>query len=100
MARVQFKQKCQRCKKNYVLTTRKHQYLVCYECQKKELSQPVQDSEMRKLFDIPEEFYKESTFLRNIKINYLKFENLTQRQIEAFKKTVEDMKEKNQVNNT
>ena len=49
---------------------------------------------MKKLFDIPESFYKENSFLRDIKINYLRFGNLSEKQIEAFKKVVNDMNEK------
>jgi len=48
---------------------------------------------MKKLFDIPEKFYQENLFLRNIKSNYLRFGKLSDKQIEAFKKTVEKMKE-------
>ena len=33
-------------------------------------------------------------FLRDIKINYLRFGKLSERQIEAFKKVVKKMKEK------
>ena len=40
----------------------------------------------KKLFNIPEEYYKENAFLRSIKINYLKYHNLTDKQIETFKK--------------
>ena len=48
---------------------------------------------MKKLFNIPEEFYKENSFLRNIKVSYLRFDKLSERQIEAFEKTVAKMKE-------
>jgi len=47
---------------------------------------------MKKLFDIPEEFYKENVFLRNIKVNFIRYESLTDNQINAFKKTVDEMK--------
>ena len=53
----------------------------------------IEDPKMKKMFDIPEEFYKKNSFLRDIKVNYLRYENLSDRQIEAFKKTVERMKE-------
>ena len=53
----------------------------------------VKDPKMKKMFDIPEEFYKENSFLRDIKVKYLQWGGLTERQIEAFKKTVEKMKE-------
>ncbi len=89
---ISFKQKCSRCKKNYVVATRRSRWVECYDCERPKLMQKVEDPEMAKMFDIPEEFYKENSFLRSIKINYHRFGSLTERQLEAFKKTVEDMK--------
>ena len=77
-----------------VLMQSRNQFPVCYECEKKELQGEIKDPEMKKLFDIPEEFYKNNSFLRSIKKNYLRFENLTEKQIEMFKKVVQDMKNK------
>jgi len=89
---IRFKQKCVRCKKNYVLVTkRSRQPRICFDCQKRELEGEVKDPEMKKLFDIPMDFYKQNTFLRNIKVNYLRYGNLTENKINAFKKTVEEM---------
>ena len=65
---------------------------MCYDCQKAEMKGEIKDPKMKKMFDIPEEFYKENSFLRDIKIKYLKWGELTERQIEAFKKVVKDMK--------
>ena len=90
---VQFKQKCKRCFKNYVLSTRRSRYIVCEECQKKEYSGEITDPEMKELFDIPEEFYKENYFLRDIKSKYLRFGSLSEKQIEAFKRAAAEMKE-------
>ena len=90
--RIQYKQKCARCKKNYVLVTSRNRFAVCYECQKGELHGEIKDAKMKKMFDIPEEYYKKSAFLRDIKINYLDYGKLTDRQIEAFKKVVKNMK--------
>jgi len=53
----------------------------------------ITDPEFKKLFDIPEEYYIENSFLRNIKSNYLKYHNLTENQIAAFNKVVQQMKE-------
>jgi len=92
MARVKFKQKCSKCNKNYVLTSSRHGYMVCYECQKEEMNQPINDPEMKDLFNIPEEYYKHNYFLRNIKVNYIRYKNLSENQINAFKKTVIDVK--------
>ena len=87
---VKFKQKCIRCRKNYVVVSGRD-YPVCYECQKNELNVKISNPKMRKLFDIPEELYEKNYFLRDIKIRYLKFRNLSEKQIDAFKKTVEKL---------
>jgi hypothetical protein len=82
-----------KCKKNYVITTTSQKYVICYECQKDLLIGEIKDPMFKKLFDIPEDYYKTNAFLRNIKINYLRYYSLTENQISAFKKTVEKMKE-------
>ncbi len=74
-----------------VLITGRNQFPICYDCQKKELSGEIKDPKMKKLFKIPEECYKQNGFLRSIKSNYLKFGKLSDKQIEAFKKTVKEM---------
>ncbi|MBW2981681.1 hypothetical protein KY343_02265 [Candidatus Woesearchaeota archaeon] len=89
---VRFKQKCFKCKKNYVLVGRGDRFPICYDCQKDDLNQEIKDPKMKKMFDIPEDFYRNNSFLRNIKMNYIRFGKLSEKQIEAFKKTVEDMK--------
>ena len=87
-----FKHLCKKCKKNRVLVSSKNKFPICYDCQKEELNKEIKSPKMKKLFDIPEEYYKENAFLRSIKINYLRFGNLSEKQIEYFKKTVEKMK--------
>lgn len=90
---IQFQQKCTRCMKNYVLVSnRTRGPRICYACHKLEMNGTISDPEMKKFFDIPEEFYKKNSFLRNIKISYLRFGSLTENQIDAFKRTVEDLK--------
>ncbi|MGV8086877.1 MAG: hypothetical protein ACP5N1_04560 [Candidatus Woesearchaeota archaeon] len=91
--RVQYKQKCAKCKKNYVLATSRTSYVLCYDCQKGTLSGEITDPAFKKLFDIPEEYYKENAFLRNIKANYIKYGSLTESQYTAFNKVVEKIKE-------
>ena len=81
-----------KCNKNYVAATSRDRYIQCYDCQKGDLDKPINDSAMKKLFDLPEEYYMKNSFLRSIKSNYLRFGKLTDKQIEAFKKTVEKMK--------
>ena len=87
-----FKQKCMRCKKVWVLSSHGTRYLECYDCMKPQLDVKIANPKMKKLFNIPEDFYKDSMFLRSIKSNYLRFGKLTEKQIEAFKNTVEKMK--------
>jgi len=89
---IKYNQQCKRCRKNYVLVTGKNKFPLCYECQKKELRGKITNKKMKKLFDIPLEFYKENQFLRNIKIYYLKYKELSEKQIKSFKETVENMK--------
>lgn len=82
-----------KCKDNYVLTSNRKEYLICYECQREELSQPIEDKEMKAFFDIPLALYKQSNFLRDIKVKYLRYGNLTEKQKEYFKKTVDKLLE-------
>ena len=76
-----------------VLMTSRKQFPICYDCEKSQLQGEITDPEMKKMFDIPEEYYKNNSFLRSIKKNYLRFGNLTEKQIQVFKKVVEDLKE-------
>ncbi len=90
---VEYKQKCTRCRKNYVLVKSwKDRYPVCYDCDKKEMDTEITDPKMKRMFNIPEEFYKKSKFLRSIKINHIRYGELTVNQIKTFKKTVKEMK--------
>ena len=91
---VRYKKKCNGCRKVYVEVAGRQGYTLCYDCQKSELDVPIKDPKMKKLFKIPEEFYKQNTFLRNIKSSYIRFENLTEKQEAAFKKVVAELKER------
>jgi hypothetical protein len=75
-----------------VLITARNPFPLCYDCQKGELNVPVRDPKMKKLFSIPEDFYRTSSFLRSIKINYHRFGKLTEKQVDAFRKTVDNLK--------
>lgn len=90
-----YKQLCARCKKNYITITSRTRYAVCYPCQENELKKKITNPKMKKFFKLPEEFYKENVFLRDIKLNYLRYGRLTERQVEAFKKVVKKFKERN-----
>ena len=85
---VRYKQKCFKCRKNWVTVSRGNHFAMCYDCQKDDLNKKVKDPKMKKMFDIPEEFYKTNSFLRSIKLNYFRFDKLTEKQIEAFKKSL------------
>lgn len=89
---VKYKQKCKKCYKNYVVVSGREKYSLCYECQKRHLVGEIKNKKFKNMFDIPEEFYKESLFLRNIKIYYLKYGSLSEKQVKAFKKVAGDMK--------
>ena len=89
---VRYKQKCAKCRKNYVVVGGREKYALCYDCQKRYLEGEIKSKKMKALFDIPEEYYKDNLFLRNIKIYYLKFGSLSEKQVKAFKKVVRDMK--------
>jgi len=91
---ITYKQKCARCNKNYVTATWKTRYVLCYDCQKKELQGVIEDPKMKKFFDIPDDFYTESSFLRSIKINYLRYGDLSGDQIKAFKSVVQSFKDR------
>jgi len=43
--------------------------------------------------NLPKELYEKSRFLRNIRQSYLMYKELTKKQIDAFKKTVKELKE-------
>lgn len=71
------------------------QFPICVECHMKRINKEIEDPKFKKLLGIPDKIYRQSVFLRNIKESYLRFQNLTEKQIEAFKKTVKDLKEGN-----
>jgi hypothetical protein len=93
---VLFKVRCDRCKKNYVTTSnrglRGGRTIICYDCEKKDMVGEIKEPAMKKMFNIPESYYMQNSFLRKIKINYLRYGSLTQPQIDAFKKTVAEFK--------
>ena len=57
------KKKCNRCRKNYVKCSKRQGYVLCFDCQKSQLDQPIDDPEMKKLFDIPETLTLASYYL-------------------------------------
>ncbi|MGM5485172.1 MAG: hypothetical protein ACQEP1_04860 [Nanobdellota archaeon] len=88
---IKIKKKCIKCKKNYVEATTRSRYVICYPCQKDKLNTEIKDPEMKKFFDIPEELYERSPFLRNIKVSYIEYGEITDKQKEAFLKAYKEM---------
>ena len=92
--RASYKQKCIVCRKNHALVTWKDRNPVCTECKMLELNKPIKDAKFKKLFEIDKTLYEKSSFLRNIKSNYLRFGSLSEKQIEMFKKVTHEVKKK------
>lgn len=90
---ITYQIKCPRCRKNRLTVTNRQRFAVCYDCQKQELSGTIKDPALKAILDIPEDFYRKNAFLRDIKANAIKYEKLSDKQIEAFKKVVKKMKE-------
>ena len=90
--RSKYKQLCAICKKSHVLISFRNQFPICTSCSMKQINQPITDETFRKLFDIDQKLYEESSFLRSIKSNYLRFGSLSDKQIEVFKKVVAELK--------
>jgi len=90
---VSFKQRCMVCKEKYVLVkSARQKFVTCMDCEMKYVEKPIENKAMAKIFDIPLDWYRENYFLRSIRYQYGKWGTLTERQLEAFKKAVEDMK--------
>ena len=80
------------CKDNMVIMYSHRQFPICVVCHMKQIDKPIEDPKMKKFFNIPKKLYEQSNFLRNIKQAYLRFGNLSEKQVDAFKKTVKDLK--------
>lgn len=89
--RPKYKQLCVMCKKNHVLIASRNQFPICTSCSMKQINQPIEDEKFRKLFDIDQKLYEQSSFLRSIKSNYLRFKELSEKQIEVFRKVAEEL---------
>lgn len=88
-----YKQKCGLCKKNWALMRSGYQrFAVCQECEMKVIAKPVKNPKMKKLFDIPQEWYRENHFLRSVRYQYGRFGDITPKQADAFKATVDEMR--------
>ena len=90
--RPKYKQLCAICKKNHVLIQERNQFPICVLCSMKQINQPIENETFKKLFDIDQTLYEQSSFLRSIKSNYLRFGSLSEKQVETFKRVAEEMK--------
>jgi len=90
---VQYKERCKLCKNEWALVNYRVRFPVCLKCQMKQLNQEVTDPEFKKMFDIDKDLYEQNSFLRDIKIKYIRFGQLSEKQIETFKRVAKEMKE-------
>ncbi len=86
-----YKQLCAICRKSHVLIISRGQFPICTSCSMREINKPIEDPKFRKLFDIDQKLYEESSFLRSIKSNYLRFGSLSEKQIEVFRKVAGEL---------
>ena len=91
---VQYKELCMVCKKNKVLITSKRQRPVCMQCQFRGIDKPITDPKFKQLFDIDPKLYEQNYFLRDIKAKYLRFGQLSDKQIEVFERVVKEVSSK------
>tara|TARA_Y100000310_G_scaffold257116_1_gene265131 strand:- start:1204 stop:1512 length:309 start_codon:yes stop_codon:yes gene_type:complete len=97
MAYPKFKQKCKICKAVWTVVNRR-EFPICVECHMKQIfsggfeNNKVTDKKY-KFLNVSKELYERSRFLRNIRQSYFRYEELTENQINAFKKTVKELKE-------
>ena len=89
--RPKYKQICAICRKNHVLISARGQFPICTACSMREISKPIEDEKFRKMVDIDQKLYEQSSFLRSIKSNYLRFGSLSEKQVETFKRVAEEL---------
>ncbi|MBI2580538.1 hypothetical protein HYV85_01890 [Candidatus Woesearchaeota archaeon] len=89
--RPKYKQLCAICRKNHILISSRNQFPICTSCSMKQINQPITDEKFRKMFDIDQKLYEESSFLRSIKSNYLRFGSLSEKQIDTFKRVAAEL---------
>ena len=90
--RPRYKQLCAICRKSHVLMSSGNQFPICTACSMRQIDKPIEDVELKKLFDIDQKLYESSSFLRSIKSNYIRFGSLSEKQIEVFKKVAAELK--------
>ena len=91
MARLRFKKKCNICKEKWVLV-KSREYTICVPCHMKKIFSEEVTDKAYDFLNADREIYEESRFLRNIRQSYLMYKELSDKQIEVFKKVLEDVK--------
>jgi len=86
-----FKQKCKICKKEWVIINRR-EFPICIKCHMRQIFSEEITSKKYQFLNISKKLYEKSRFLRNIRQAYLMYNSLTKKQIQAFKKTIQELK--------
>jgi len=63
---VKYKQRCIICKQKWAIASFRQQP-ICQDCEKKLLDKPIENPEMKKLFNINPKFYQENYFLKSVR---------------------------------
>ena len=66
---------------------------VCVECESRNWTE-IKVKKYKNIFDFPKDFYEKSYFLKNVRSYYERNKKLTEKQIEAVKKTIKELQEK------
>ena len=93
MAYPKFKQKCKICRDEWVVINRR-EYPICVKCHLRQIFSEEVTEKKYQFLNIEKRLYTKSRFLRNIRQSYLMYKSLTKKQIDAFKKTVEELSPK------
>ena len=91
MAYLKFKQKCKICHEDWVVV-RHREFPICIKCHMKQIFAEEVKAKKYLFLNLTKKTYEKSRFLRNIRQSYLMYKSLSKKQIDAFKKTVDDLK--------
>ena len=89
---AKYKQKCIICKEKWALVNHYREKPMCKDCEQKLMQKPIKDIKFKKMFNIDQKLYEESSFLKSIRLNYARFGSLSGKQVEYFKKVVDELK--------
>ena len=48
---AKYKQRCNKCKKNYVMVGGRERFVMCYDCQKRYMEGEIKSAKMKKLLE-------------------------------------------------